>query len=204
MVPGEHASEEALERYCLGQVTAAELETLESHLLVCPVCQDQLRETESYVRTMQQATAQVAAEQLVRTSRWEAFRNWFFRSVPVAAIAGAAALVIVWGVAPSFRGSPVAVRLEVSRGDENPRAQAPANRPLLLTLDVTGLAELDSYQVRMVDAGGGAVFSGSAKRSRGRVDVAAPVRLPAGTYWVRLHDPARPRTTLREYGLDLQ
>jgi hypothetical protein len=63
MIPGGHASEDTIEQYCLGMVPAAELEALESHLLVCAVCQDRLRESEAYVRTMQQATAQVAADQ---------------------------------------------------------------------------------------------------------------------------------------------
>jgi hypothetical protein len=197
-----------LERYCLGLVPAAELEAIESHLLVCAACQDRLRETEAYVRIMQQATAQAAADQLARQGRWRAIAEWFFRSTPATAIAAAVALALVWGFAPAFRSSPamspVAVALDLTRGDENPLAHAPARRPLLLTLGLTGVAVLDSYHVRIVDARGAAVLDAAAKPDHERLSVAASVRLAPGTYWVRLYNPSQPQTPLREYGLTLE
>ena len=75
MTTGGHAAEEALERFCLGSASATELEGIESHLLVCTACQDRLRETERYVRTMQQATAQAVADQLARQARWRQLRE---------------------------------------------------------------------------------------------------------------------------------
>lgn len=207
-IPGGHASEDALEQYCLGSVPAAELEGLESHLLVCTACQERLRETEAYVRIMQQATAQAAADQLARQGRWRAVADWLFRSLPATAIATAVALVLVWGFAPSFHpapaAAPLAVALELTRGDESPRAHAPACRPLLLTLDLTGVAPLDSYQVRIVDASGAAVLDAAAKPDHDRLRVGASVRLAPGTYWVRLYNPSEPQTPLREYGLALE
>lgn len=208
MTTGGHASEDALERYCLGSASAAELEGIESHLLVCPACQDRLRETERYVRTMQQATAQAVADQLARQSRWRGVREWFFRSLPATAIAAAVALVLVWGFAPSIgparATTPVAVALDLARGDESPRAHAPAQRPLLLTLDLRGVAALDFYQVRIVDAGGGGVLDATAKPDHERLSVPGSIRLGRGTYWVRLYDPSEPQTPLREYGLALE
>ncbi len=207
MIPGEHASEDALERYCLGTVAAAELEAVESHLLVCSACQERLRESEAYVRTMQQATAQAAADQLARQDRWRALGGWLYRSVPAAAIAGAAALVLVGIFGPPSRRAPIAapvsVSLELTRGDESPRAHAPAGRPLLLALDLTGLAPLAEYQVRIVDANGAAVWDSAAKTDRGRLEVAASIRLARGTYWVRIYRLSEPQTPLREYGLEL-
>jgi hypothetical protein len=208
MIPGGHASEDVLEQYCLGLVPAAELEALEGHLLVCTACQDRLRETEAYVRIMQQATAQAAADQLAREGRWRAMADWIFRSIPATAIAAAVALALVWGFAPPFRQAPaappVAVALELVRGDENPRARAPARRPLLLTLDLTGVAALDSYQVRIVDGRGAAVLDAAAKPDHERLSVAASVRLARGIYWVRLYNPSQPQRPLREYGLALE
>lgn len=207
-MPGAHASEDALERYCLGLVPAAELETLESHLLACTACQDRLREAEAYVRTVQQAAAQAAADQLVRRSRWGMTAKGLFRAIPMAAIAGAAALVLIWNFAPSFRPAPapppLAVSLDLTRGDEDPRANAPAGRPLLLALDVTGLAPLDSYHVRVVDARGAAMVDAVAKPDHGRLTVATPIRLARGTYWVRVYNPPEPLTPLREYGLQIE
>jgi anti-sigma factor RsiW len=208
MTTGGHASEEALERFCLGSASATELEGIESHLLVCTACQDRLRETERYVRTMQQATAQAVADQLARQARWRQLREWVFRSLPATAIAAAVALALVWGFAPSIGpapgATPVAVALDLARGDESPRAHAPALRPLLLKLDLKGVAALDSYQVRIVDARGGGVLDATAKPDHERLSVPGAIRLGRGTYWVRLYDPSDPQTPLREYGLALE
>ncbi len=208
MTTGGHASEDALERYCIGSASAAELEGIESHLLVCPACQERLRETETYVRTMQQATAQAVANQLAKDYRWRGLRDWVFRSLPASAIAAAVALALVWGFAPSIGRAPatlpVAVALDLARGDESPRAHAPSHQPLLLTLNLRGVATLDSYQVRIVDAQGGGVLDATAKPDHERLSVPASIRLARGTYWVRLYNPSEPQTPLREYGLALE
>jgi hypothetical protein len=207
-IPGGHASEDALERYCLGSVPPAELERIESHLLVCIACQDRLRDAEEYVRIMRQATAQSAADHLARQERQRALGDWFLRSVPATAITAAVALALVWGFGPSYRPAPatgpVAVALDLTRGDDNPRAHAPARRPLLLTLDLTGVAPLDSYRVRIVDARGATVLDAAEKPDHEKLRVAASARLARGTYWVRLCNPSQPRTPLREYGLTIE
>ncbi len=208
MKTGGHASEDALERFCLGSASAAELEGIESHLLACTACQDRLRETEKYVRTMQQATAQAVADRLARETRWRELREWIVRSLPATAIAGAVALALIWGFSPSTgpapATTPMAVALDLARGDESPRAHAPPLRPLALSLDLRGVAALDSYQVRIVDSRGGGVLSATAKPDRERLGVPGSVRLGRGTYWVRLYDPSEPQTPLREYGLAIE
>jgi len=208
MMTGGHASEDALERFCLGSASAAELEGIESHLLACPVCQDRLRETETYVRIMQQATAQAVADRLARETRWRELRESVVRSLPATAIAAAVALVLVWGLAPSAgpapATTPIAVALDLARGDESPRAHAPALRPLALSLDIKGVAALDSYQVRIVDGSGGGVLDATAKPDHERLSVPGSIRLGRGTYWVRLYNPSEPQTALREYGLALE
>jgi hypothetical protein len=150
----------------------------------------------------------VAADQLERQSRWRAVADWFFRSVPAAAIAGAAALVLVSSVGPWFRSPPVihpvAVTLDLTRGDESTRARAPAGRPLLLALDLTGVTPLGSYQVRIVDARGAGVLDAAAKPDRGRLTLATSVQFVRGIYWVRIYDFATPQTPLREYELEIE
>ncbi len=157
---------------------------------------------------MQQATAQAVADQLARQHRWRGLREWVLRSLPATAMAAAVALALVWGFAPSIGPAPatvpVAVALDLARGDESPRAQAPALRPLQLTLDLRGVAALDSYQVRIVDVRGGGVFDTTAKPDHDRLSVGASVRLGRGNYWVRLYNPSEPQTPLREYGLALE
>ncbi|HXN47231.1 MAG TPA: hypothetical protein VN893_11360 [Bryobacteraceae bacterium] len=208
MTTGGHASEDALERFCLGSASAAELEWLESHLLACTACQDRLRETERYVRTMQQATAQAVADRLASEARWRELREWVVRSLPATAIAAAVALALIWGFSPSTSPAPattpIAVALDLARGDESPRAHAPALRPLVLSLDLKGVAALDSYQVRIVDGRGSGVLDAIAKPDHERLSVPASIRLGRGSYWVRLYNPADPQTPLREYGLALE
>ena len=118
------------------------------------------------------------------------------------------ALALVWGFAPSLgpapATTPVAVALDLARGDESPRAHAPALRPLLLSLDLRGVAALDSYQVRIVDGRGGGVLNATAKPDHERLSVPGSIRLGRGTYWVRLYDPSEPQIPLREYGLAIE
>lgn len=208
MTSGVHASEDRLEEFCLGTVPAEELEDLESHLLICPACRERLGETEVYVSTMRQAAAQVAADRLARRKRRrEAFRR-YFQPIPLAVAAGVAGLALIWGVGPGARHArteqPVAVILELTRGGQaSMRPHVPAHRPLRVTLDLAGLAALDSCRVVMVDATGDAVYETAARPEGGRVMLAVPARFNRGTYWIRVYNPAAPGTELREFGLEL-
>jgi hypothetical protein len=209
MMSREHASDDRLEEYCLGRVPAGELDDLDDHLLVCPQCLERLRETEIYVGTMRQAVTAAAREAPARRG---AVPRWFatlLRPAPAAAFCGVAALVLVWGIAPSMRGrrmaEPVAITLEATRGGgESLRANAPERTPLALTLDLTGVPPLAAYNVRIVDANGAPVFDASTQPAGGRLMVSAPPRLVRGTYWVRLYDRDAPPALLREYGLELR
>jgi hypothetical protein len=205
---GEHVSEERLEEYCLGSVPATELESVENHLLVCPQCQDRLGETEQYVRTVRQAAAAVAASQLEQRRRRRAMVERFLRPVPMTAAAAAvAALLLLAMILPPRKTRierPVAVTLELTRGDESSSARAPARKPLALVLDLTGLAQLNSYDVQIVDAAGGTVLRSVAKADRGHALVATSSRLAQGMYWVRVYDPSAQATPLREFGLELE
>jgi hypothetical protein len=47
-----HISDTDLERYHLGMVTGAELDTLEEHIIGCPECADRAAEAADYVDAM--------------------------------------------------------------------------------------------------------------------------------------------------------
>jgi hypothetical protein len=95
--------------------------------------------------------------------------------------------------------SPFALVLETSRGSE--LQHAPAQRPLDLSLDITALPALPSYQLETVDARGTIQAQSSAKASEGRVKASIEKGLRSGSYFVRLYSPSR--ELLREYGLQV-
>jgi Putative zinc-finger len=206
MTLGEHVSDDRLEEYCLGTVPAAELEDFENHLLICEECRRRQHEADLYVRTMRRAMETLAAEPRVpgsRASRLVAM----LRPAPVAACAAIAALALICTV-PFLRNvrtaEPVAVTLESMRGGpDNLRVHAPERTPLSLTLDLTGVEQVSSYQVRIVDATGNPVMESAAHPAGGQLVLHAPARLRRGTYWVRVYDRPESRTPLREYGLEL-
>jgi anti-sigma factor RsiW len=206
---GNHTSDVKLEDYCLGRVPSEELEDIEEHLLVCPACQERLRETDRYIRTMRAAISTLAAAPSRPESRWEAWFAGFFRPVPVSALAGLAALVLVWGVIPSMRDArvtpPVAVTLEALRGGgDTLRVRVPERTPLVLTLELTGVEPRAAYQVRLVDARGTQVFETPARPDGDHLTVQAPGQFAHGAYWIRLYENAGASAPLREYGLELQ
>jgi hypothetical protein len=48
----EHVSEEAIEQCAMGTLPAPEVESFETHLLVCEVCQDRLRDTDEFLAAL--------------------------------------------------------------------------------------------------------------------------------------------------------
>jgi hypothetical protein len=197
-----HPSEDVFERYCLGTLPVAEVEALEEHTLVCGECQDRLRETERYVKTMQSALAETRDAHLApRRRRW-------MRS-PAVWAGGVAALalgfVLVFYLHVGGNGAPFPVALELARGGEAAlRARAPARQPLLLRLDLKGVPALASYQLRIVDERGREVFQAPAAPSGTSLTVRAPGRLGRGLYWVRVCGADSSGRVLREFALELE
>ena len=77
----------------------------------------------------------------------------------------------------------------------NPGAKAEANRPLLLTPDLTGLPVLPAYRLQIVNANGKEIFHATMTQP----PVKTP-RLGTGIYFVRISSPEG--ELLREYGLE--
>lgn len=197
-----HASEEALERYCLGSCDEQELAALEEHLLVCHVCQDRVLEADSLLRPMRAALAEksgqgrAAAGGSHRSHRrwWGLFQTrllWF-------PILGLVLLLFVFW--PPFRASssaPQVVALATFRGLDASPAHAPHSTALKLQPDLSGLAGSPRYRIEVV-APDGSIRRRGVLEENG--DFTAGM-LARGYYWVRLYDQTG--KLLREYALEV-
>ena len=194
-----HVLEEELELYCLGGLAEVPCGRLEEHLLLCETCRDRLTETESFIAAMRQAGRQWSGDHLeghaagvVASHTWS--ERWPSHLVPMFVIA---ALLLVCAALWSSRRSsmpaplPFAVELTAVRGAAP--GQAPAGRPLLLDLDLTGLSDGRPFAGEVVDASGSRV----AEFTVGRPALLKP--LPPGGYYVRINNTSG--ELLREYAL---
>jgi anti-sigma factor RsiW len=197
-----HASEEALERYCLGTCSEQELAALEEHLLVCHVCQDRALETELLVKPMRAALAERLGQKPSPAARTRGRR----RSVrpaqlhlflaPVVALF--LVVLVLWHPFRAANAAPQVVALATFRGhDERGPAHAPGRAQLHLAPDLTGLPRAGVVRIEVIGADGGV-------RRQGRLDAGghfpAGVLAP-GAYWVRIYDTAG--RLLREYALEV-
>lgn len=201
--PNTHISEESLESYALGSLSEPLITGLEEHLLICPACQDKLRQVDHYVTAMRGAAAGLDREDESRKRFWTRVSGaltvrqlaWAMAFVALALV-GIAVRLSLRAPAPSL---PFALVLETSRGSE--LQHAPSGRPLDLSLDITGLAVLPSYQLETVDASGSIQARSPATASEGRVKASFREGLRPGPYFIRLYSPSR--ELLREYGLQI-
>jgi len=192
----EHVREEDLEQYCLGTLAEEGYSRLEEHLLICESCRERLTETETYVAAMQQASLRFEGDGAKHmTAGGGRGTSWSGTVVPV--IAG---VVVVCGAvwfghhSSAPPPAPFAVELAAVRGSA--AGQAPAGRPLLLKLDLTGLSDGQPFLGEVVDAAGGRIAQFSVTPSP-QLKALAP-----GSYFVRIN-----RTTgelLREYSLTVK
>ena len=196
----DHVPEEELEQYCLGGLTDAKCSSLEEHLLLCEACRVRLTETENFIAAVREAGRRVAAEDAktgaVAAAAGRTWRgSWVGHVAPVVL---AAVLVVSGAVWFSHRysapaPSPFVVELTAVRGAAP--GQAPAGRPLLLKLDLTGLNDGQPFAVEVVDAAGSRVtqFPAGAPRLNA---------LAAGSYFVRIYTSSG--NLLREYALSVR
>lgn len=198
----DHVPEEELEQYCLGSLVETRCARLEEHLLLCETCRDRLTETENYIAAMRQAGRQSGKQHAEQSAAGivagRARREWWPGHLVPAFVITALLVVCaaVWsGRHPGIPAPlPFAVELTAVRGSAP--AQAPAGRPLLLELDLTGLSDVQPLTGQVVDGWGG---------RRAEFPVAAQVRLkalPPGGYFVRIHKTSG--ELLREYALTVK
>lgn len=200
-----HVGSEALEQYSLQHLSEAECERVEEHLLICPQCQDELAQIETFIADMKAAIAIQQQRELARSGE-SLFARWF-RVVPRPALVTAfAAVVLAVAAVPWMMrenapaAAPFAVQLAVMRGPESAgMATAESGRPVQLRISAAEIPEAPAYRLQVVNAAGEQVWTGEPRREDAQLaaDVAAP--LPKGAYWVRLY--ASGGEHLREFGL---
>ena len=173
--------------------------TIEEHLLICPACQDHLDKVDEYIQIMKLAASAPPGQRgwLSTLSR----RPYAARLGIAAVIVVALVLVIPWQGSNAPRRE---VTLETSRGVSTiPMAEARAGGALSLRMDIAEIVRFGEYEVSVVNSEGREVCRMRAQAVQNQLAIAVPIKMSAGTYWVRLFDTSSPPTLLREYGLHL-
>jgi hypothetical protein len=195
----EHPNEEALERFLLNMSSEGELETVETHVLACDYCVDQLETLETQIAAtrlaLRKLESQPASKRSVdRFGRWKA---WFtipklsFATAGLAVAAGAILFSIPRDVSiTAYRGSETAI---VSEG-----------RPLRMHLNAAGL-DPGPVAVELTNQNGSIVWQGSSVIAHDKVDVNLPRITQSGPHFLRLYSvpPAGTESSLlREFVFD--
>ena len=192
---GDHASDDALERYAMGRLSEPELAGLEEHLLVCESCQDRLA-LEDSIRQGVRDEGTVLRQP--RDIVWRPFPRLAWAAglvaVGLAVLAG-----FEWQSIRHAQGTPAVILLQTTRGTEDPTPAAPAGRPLTVLLDLTGLQQFTEYKLEIVRAAGRPEFQANPAPQGNKLQATLSRGLASGAYFVRVYSPAR--ELLREYTL---
>lgn len=197
-----HPTENTLEAYALNRLSANQVADIETHLLVCEACQSKVVELDDYTRSMRAVLREAPA---VKTDvvRQNPFGRW---AAPWAGVALAATALLAIGIyvwLPNAPGTPVKVELSALRGIETGAAPAPAGVPLDLQIKTTRVDGRTGFRIEVVTSVGAPAWDGPLQNTaEGRPNVRIEKGLSAGSYWVRLYDPAN--QLLQEYGLHLR
>jgi hypothetical protein len=186
----DHPSEEALESFLLNRLPEAELEIVETHILACELCVEQLENIEILIAATKTITIEPEAKpthlRFAKASQSWKDKNWnqqfsFFRL----SLAGAFSAVAIGAVLFSV---PREVSLSAYRGRETPIVAS--WRLLRLNLNATDLAE-GPILVELVDNSGASVWKGPSVVHNDEVKVTLPRITKRGQHFVRLYNPAQ-------------
>jgi hypothetical protein len=211
LVSLDHLNENVLEEYAFGRLHDAKAAILEEHLLICSRCQTALAETDEYIRLMKYAAARqpnalpVLVPRPAPTAKplqpivAHGPQTWY-RPMQVAAgilAACAAVFILTQGLSVLRQPTPVSIALVSYRGPLV--IEAPAGRPLDLSISAADIPPSPQYRLEVVNAVGKLIWSDAASIGGGKLTAHVPKRLTAGQYWVRLY--GRSSELLAEYGL---
>ena len=205
---GSHADDETIELYVRGKLDEDRANSLEDHYALCRDCQRRIVECQNLVSTMRMALAQAPPIQERTPPRpfLEKLWNWLRGTAPAWAPALAALAIFVTVGSLWWPGSPNATSLEFTltaqRGPES--TAVPAHETLRLKLDRTGLPVVRSGT--LVDSTGRLILHQRWK-SDDPIWLTVAGGLPAGRYWIRLHESENPPAEAppaREFGLDVR
>jgi hypothetical protein len=197
---GDHVTEEELEQYCLSGLAEVRCGRVEEHLLLCGTCRDRLMEVEDFIVAMRQAGRRWSdGHRQERTARAGAGGTgsaaWSGRTAPIVFVALLIVCAAVWSGHRSSAPAAVPFTIELTAVRGAAPGRAPAGRPLLLELDMTGLSD-GPFAGEVVDASGGRV-------AQFPVDTPARVKaLASGGYYVRIYRSSG--ELLREFALTIQ
>jgi hypothetical protein len=187
-----HPSDEILEEYGFRRLPEALTSQVEEHLLICPICQDAVTETDQFVAALRGSRSQPAPW-------WSVLPSLARRTSPLPVVALVLlALVVIWQRPHQKTSAPVAVRLSSMRGSDA-LSPAPAEKPLDLNIEAPDLAPGKEYSVEVVDAAGRPVWRGAASEVDGKLTARMSKPLRKSVYWVRLY--GADSVLLREFGL---
>ena len=205
----QHLSEDQLEKYMLRQVSEPAAAAVEEHLLVCTHCQEQLEQLEGFANSLRAVAPILDREdQLadIKPGLGQRIFDWIRSPVPALAF-GAAALLAVLIVPMAYRagspqGQPVTLELQAVRAASSP--EAPVGRPLVLRIELAGLAPATSYRAEL------ASDTGTVQLTRSLQGAEPPFALltvdktlPAGRYWLRLYGTEHAEA-IREFGFSIR
>jgi hypothetical protein len=194
----EHPSEEALERFLLNMSPEEELEALETHVLACSYCVDQLEYLETQIAATRLALETLESDRGPKTpvSRFSEWKSWF--TIPKLSFAAAGMAMAAGAILFSI---PRDVNLTAYRGTET--AIVSEWRPLRLHLNARGLPE-GSIAVELADSRGLIVWKGTSVVRHDTVQVTLPRITNSGPHFVRLLTAPQDTTEvelLREFAL---
>jgi hypothetical protein len=195
-----HVEDDLLEHYAMNALAESKLAQVEEHLLLCSSCQDRLTETEDFLLAIRSAAASLEKEVAVAKPAPSVWQKLFAVPKPVWA-AGFAVAAALFVAVPMMQddGTVQPVTLIATRGAEKVGQIKPGL--VDLKLNAAGLNQNNRYSIEIVTESGNPVHTGAGRWNQDRVEAVSPVKLAAGTYWVRLYDTANDREPLREYAL---
>jgi putative zinc finger protein len=189
-----HPTEELLEEYVLHRLPEEGAAEVEEHLLVCEGCREALRDLDLFVATMKAAVAPPATRPLRHLSTSS-------RMGAASALALVLLALVVFRTYPIENTAPAAITLSALRGYKS-LSEAPAGKPLQLSIEAPDLTAGQEYRIAVVDASGGQDWTGTATYGGGKLLVHVQKRLASGVYWVRVFDAEG--LQLREFGMSVQ
>jgi hypothetical protein len=219
-------SEREIDDFLFNRLSGVTREVIEEHLLVCHNCLDRVEEEEANKLLIRDAAGRLVESELSDPKspdgpqsgdRWkddgpswfDILKTWLGRR-SVSGISYALAALLMTALLASVvllvmrPAPPVEVALWVERGEVSSMAQAPANAPLRLTMEISSLPKLPAYRLEVVDARGKALSSVDLTAAEAPLVLSLPSGLEAGQYWIRMRDPAQPGELLREFGLTVK
>jgi len=195
----EHPNEEALERFLLNMSAEEEIESVETHVLACGYCIDQLETLETQIAATRLALQTLEAKWNSKSSAKAASRwkSWF--TIPRLSLAATGAVAAAGAL---FFSIPRHVTIAAYRGSET--AIVSEGRPLHMHMNAAGLTA-GPVALELADKKGSIVWKGTSVIRHDTIEVTLPRLTRSGSHYLRVYSPPETGTEsvlLREFALD--